>query len=1156
MRPALRMPGVKADRPRRAATPRRRHWLAALAAALSLLAAAPAAAQAVVLVSNIGQTSATSPGSIITDHSQPFTTGSNAAGYTLSKVQFRLKRTSANSPIYTVRIYSNSGGDPDRILGTLTNPNLPQGSSFGTFDFTASGGGIDLTANTIYFVVWDVSNTNSAAGELDTTSSDSEDSGAAAGWSIANNGGFRQFDATSWTTSADSRKIAVHGTAKASNSAPTVANAIPDQTATKGAAFSYTFPANTFADADPGTTLTYTATKSDGTALPSWLTFTPGTRTFSGTPQAAGTVSVKVSASDGTASVSDTFDIVVPQDPTVDGVAISSTPLHDTDKNGTPETYGLNEKIRVQLTFSEAVTVTGTPQLTIKMDPNFGEKQANYESGSGGAVLTFAYTVVSPNISSEGVAVLADTLALNGGTIRAGQRNAELGHAGLAHDAAHKVNYTLTVPNIPPTAHAGADRTVDPGAAVTLNGSGTDSDGTIQSYAWSQVSGTSVTLQNASTARASFTAPATPGALVFRLTVTDDSGDTGTDDVTVTVRDAPPRFVSTVATLRLEPGEAMTPVVLPAATGGNGGPYTYALASDPAGLAGLAFNAATRTLSGTPNVERRRWTFTYTAHDGDANTAASDAARLTFRVTVGVVIEEQRRVLRHTLAAVATRTAAAALANIGTRLDGGPPAAGLTLAGETVPLGAAPAAGLADGPEDGLEAGLADGRRSCPAAVGRRLAAPGMRGCAPGAGSRGVDADALWLGSAFSLALGAAEGEPGFDPQAPRWGAWGRGDFGSFSGRPDAVSRYEGETRTGWLGLDARAGRWVAGLAVSRGWSETDYALETDRGRVETALTALWPYGRWTFADGLEVRGVLGAGRGEARHVPEGDGAREKSRLTMWMGSVGLKQALPPLAGIALAARGDASFTRMATAKGAETVGGLRADAWRLRGGVEASRRFALADGSSLAPFLEAAARRDDGDGLTGTGVELAGGLRYAAAGVSVEARGRWLATHSEDSTREHGVSVTARVGPGAQGRGLSFSLSPRWGAGAGRVETLWRHDMPQQPDGEAGASVDARLAYGFALASGRLLTPFAETGLAEDEGRHLRVGARVEAPGGVFTPFAETGLAGGENRHLRVGTRFETPGAALGAELSGERRENGAAGPEHALRLDISLRF
>ena len=96
-----------------------------------------------------------------------------------------------------------------------------------------------------------------------------------------------------------------------------MANTIPDQTATAGTAFSYAFPANTFSDADTGDTLTYTATKADDTALPTWLAFAAGTRTFSGTPTDAGMVALKVTASDGNGgSVSDTFDITVAADTT------------------------------------------------------------------------------------------------------------------------------------------------------------------------------------------------------------------------------------------------------------------------------------------------------------------------------------------------------------------------------------------------------------------------------------------------------------------------------------------------------------------------------------------------------------------------------------------------------------------------------------------------------------------------------------------------------------------------------------------------------------------------------------------------------------------------------------------------------------------------
>ena len=45
-------------------------------------------------------------------------------------------------------------------------------------------------------------------------------------------------------------------------------------------------PANTFDDADSGDTLSYTATRADGSALPSWLDFEEESATFSGTPGA------------------------------------------------------------------------------------------------------------------------------------------------------------------------------------------------------------------------------------------------------------------------------------------------------------------------------------------------------------------------------------------------------------------------------------------------------------------------------------------------------------------------------------------------------------------------------------------------------------------------------------------------------------------------------------------------------------------------------------------------------------------------------------------------------------------------------------------------------------------------------------------------------
>ena len=473
--------------------------------------------------------------------------------------------------------------------------------------------------------------------------------------------------------------------------------------------------------------------------------------------------------------------------------------------------------------------------------------------------------------------------------------------------------------------------------------------------------------------------------------------------------------------------------------------------------------------------------------------------------------EAQGRALKKTLAGVASRTLTSALGHIGARFGDTIPSGNLTLAGQVVNL-AAPAAGAYDA------------HGACPSdAFGEN--APGCVGW-----SRGVGVDELLHASAFSLALGAAEGSGGADAAMPRWSVWGLGDYATFAGRPEGI-HYDGAARSGWLGVDARAGRWVAGLALSHGMTEADYRYgdgDAGAGRLETTLTALYPYGRWTIGDGLELRGVLGGGTGEVRHVL-GDGTRETGALTMRMASAGVRQELSPVAGIDLAARADAGTVGMEVGDGPGTVAGVSADSWRVRLGLEASRRYALNDAGALTPFVEAVGRRDGGDGLVGNGLEVAGGVRYAAPRVEVELRGRTLVVHTEDGASEQGVSVTARVGPGAEGRGLWLSLSPRWGAAAGGAQALWRDGMPRPSATGAGneAAMDARIGYGVAL-----------------------------TPEGLLTPFAETGLAGDEGRRLRLGTRFDASHMDLGMELSGERRESADADPGHALRLDLMLRF
>ena len=117
------------------------------------------------------------------------------------------------------------------------------------------------------------------------------------------------------------------------------------------------------------------------------------------------------------------------------GIAITSTA-------GADKLYKIGDKIEATVTFTENVTVSGTPQLTLTIGSE--SRDADYDRGTGTKQFVFAYTVVTDDEDTDGVSVAASALKLNGGSITDPTNNdVVLTHAAVPTQANHKVDGVL-----------------------------------------------------------------------------------------------------------------------------------------------------------------------------------------------------------------------------------------------------------------------------------------------------------------------------------------------------------------------------------------------------------------------------------------------------------------------------------------------------------------------------------------------------------------------------------------------------------------------------------------------------------------------------------------------------------------------------------------
>ena len=399
-----------------------------------------------------------------------------------------------------------------------------------------------------------------------------------------------------------------------------------------------------------------------------------------------------------------------------------------------------------------------------------------------------------------------------------------------------------------------------------------------------------------------------------------------------------------------------------------------------------------------------------------------------------------------------------------------------------------------------------------------------------------TDLRAALLGSSFLYA--AAQDDDG-QTRTPgwlgAWSAWGRGAASWFSGA-DGGASLEGEVATAMLGVDSRWGRWRAGVVASHSRGQGTYTPPTaPGGAVASTLTALHPYAGYDVNARTSVWGVVGYGVGEVSLTPARATTARETDLTNTMAAVGGRAALSVRSGRAgrfeLALRSDARLTNTT----ADAVAGLLGATERtrlVRMMLEGAGVVPLALGGVLTPTVEAGLRYDTGDAETGAGLEVGGGLGYAARRLSVTVNARGLLAHQDTAYEEWGFSGAMTVTPSADGRGLSMRLGSGWGATHRGVESLWSRQNA------AGlmrhAPVDAAQAYQLEVRYGL-------------DGRQGR--AR-------WAPYLGVESGGASRQALRLGVTL-TAGRRLDAGLElGQRQGAPGADPEHAAQLRATLRW
>ena len=830
--------------------------------------------------------------------------------------------------------------------------------------------------------------------------------------------------------------------AEVENSAPTIANEIEDQTLTVVTPAMVSI-ADTFMDPD-GDDLTYTAMSSD---------------------EAAATVDLEG------------------MDLTITGVKVGMTMITvtATDPDGL---YAMTTfEAEVENAAPMVVNEIDDQTLTV-VDPAMVSIADTFMDPDGDEL---KYTVMSSNTAAATVDLDGTDLTVTG--VKVGMTTITVtatDPSGLSAMDMFDAEVENAAPMMVGTLN---DQVVTRGDPMTFSITGVfmDPDGDMLTYvaasgdvtiATASVSGDDVTLNGVD-----------PGTATITVTASDPDGLSAEGSFMVTVETVP-EAVGTIADVTLQVGgEAMNMAIAQYFEDDDGDSLTYAIATEGAAATAALTNA---DLTLTP-FTKGSTKVTLTASDPKGRSAMQS-----FMANVsdsGIKAVEGDALAGAARAAISSATTA-----IGSRIEGN--------RGDTSAISFLPMVGGSSEDERiaAYNASEVSARHGVVAGANRAGTAVQK---SVGAGARNDPNGVSWgtiasntntrttgetvkslVGNGFSQFL---NGDGGLGSIS----GWGAVDFQTFEGLG-----YEGNATAFFLGADVMITPHVLlGAAVAHNRSESDYSYGTATQTLETTTTSVMPYGAYKPNPKAVIWGVVGRGAGEATTTVV-NANDESSDLTMSLGMFGASARFASQGRMEFGIRGDAAFANMETDDGTGAADALEAAVNRARLGLEAAMHYSSPGGPTVTPYGELNLRYDGGDGVTGSGLEVAGGLRINTSNFELDARGHTVAAHSGDDFAESGFALMATFNPNRTMNGLSISIAPSWGQTSRSQSVVWTNSnfdqLPFNTGGgfgvNNGLTMNANVGYGMFVKQDRfLLTPYFEYSQSSKDNTSMLLGAELK---------------------------------------------------------------